>query len=415
MPVGLENIITLFGGGAAFSATVSGGGIATVPILRGGCYYAAAPTLAAVPNGGDVITTPAVLTAVLTNGVVTGVTIGVAGVGYAHVPTITVTLAVGASSLINSFMSTDALYSVEQYRQAQTAWTTVGGISVFAPIYPDVPSMMIAAIRDNVVTPALKMFPTGPVVMAQAVATSAVVTVESLITGSLATPIVPIQSVAGSTAPGSTTASLSLAAATYSDTLIVCISTAATSAPATVTSIVCSNVVFTRVSNKSSLDTLWGGYLNLEVWAGTVNGSLSGTSIAVTFSLATDTYYTEMTAAEFSGVAFQQSGSSAAPEIDGAPVQFQIQTSLSAVTVGPYFNTDPSDLIFAVLQADIAGPPTTPAGFTALASGVHSGSWGLWPVFQVAGVIGSFSPDWSGGFGGGATDACAIVVGFPGA
>ena len=406
MAVGMEITLTLFGGGASFAVTLTGGAISNVQVLQGGAYYAGVPTLAA-PGG----TTNATLTAVLTNGSISSVTIVDGGAGYSSVPGITVTLASGASSVLNLYVDTDSFYSLEQYRLSLYGWSMVGGINTYGLLYPDVPSMLTGALLNNVVIPALNAFPTGVVASAQSTVNASTLAVQNLISGAVAAPIVEIQTGAASTAPGSNTLSFTLgSAAKLGDILIVCVSTASTSAAAAVSSISCPSVTFGKLYSRAVINTNWAGYNNLEVWIGVVVGGPSGTALTVNLSQNTDTYYSEVSVSEFSGV----SRIAGHFVLDGAVVEFFSQSAQSTCTVGPYTNANPSDLVFAVLQADIAGPPTTPTGFTALTGDVHAGSWGLWPVYKVANTISTFSANWSGGFGSGATYTCTCILGLKG-
>ena len=77
------------GAGASATATVAAGAVTGTTSLVGGSGYATPPLILVTPTSGDIPTTLAVLTAVLTNGVVTGIAVTTPGAGYTHVPTLT--------------------------------------------------------------------------------------------------------------------------------------------------------------------------------------------------------------------------------------------------------------------------------------------------------------------------------------
>jgi hypothetical protein len=86
------------GGGAAATATISGGVVTGITVTNGGSGYTIAPTLVFFGGGGG---GGAVATATVSGGVVTGITVTSGGSGYTSVPTVGFSGGAAATATIN--------------------------------------------------------------------------------------------------------------------------------------------------------------------------------------------------------------------------------------------------------------------------------------------------------------------------
>lgn len=169
-------------GGSGAAATISTGGSAlnTPVVSAGGSGYLVGPQVVVTPTGGDAPTRTAVLTANLTAGVVTSLTIVEAGVGYAHVPTLSFVVA-GAGDTITVSLDVDTYVALESYRKSFFTQVLSGDTYVASYTYNSVQAMLKALLTQYIVSPALQAFPTTGVAPAITAVTDAVATVTTTI------------------------------------------------------------------------------------------------------------------------------------------------------------------------------------------------------------------------------------------